>query len=224
VDLLGLLLPQRCAACAVPGEPLCDACGCALRRLAEPLCARCGAPTAWPVARCRECAGRRLAFATARAAVAYDERARSLVSAWKEHGIRKLAAVAASIVAEALETPSVGAVTFIPPDPERLLKRGHHPAERLACELAVRWQLPVESMLLRTRSLPPQRGLSRSDRRKNVRGAFRARGHGVPRRIGLIDDVYTTGATVSAAASALRAAGARDVDVITFARTVRAGS
>ena len=224
MDLLGLLLPQRCAACKAPGEPLCDACGCALRRLTAPLCARCGAQTAWPVERCRECAGRRLAFSTARAAVAYDERARSLVAAWKEHGIRKLAATAAEIVVDALERPPVTALTFIPSDPERMLRRGHHPAERLAAELAGAWQLPVETLLERTDSLPPQRGLSRAERRKNVRGAFRARGRDVPRRLGLIDDVYTTGATVSAAASALRAAGARDVRVITFARTVRGGS
>jgi ComF family protein len=224
MDLIGLLLPQRCAACAAPGEPLCVTCRGALRRLEAPLCARCGAPTAWPVARCRECAGRRLAFSVARAAVAYDERARSVVAAWKERGIRILARAAAELIVDLLPPPAVGALAFVPPDPERILTRGHHPAARLAAELGARWQLPVHDVLVRTRALQPQRGLSRDERRKNVRDAFRSRGDGLPRQIALVDDVYTTGATASAAASALRAGGARDVRVITFARTVRGGS
>ncbi len=61
--MLDLLLPQRCLGCSRPGSHLCDWCRTTLPRLRDPLCERCGAPTAWPVARCRECAGRRLAFA-----------------------------------------------------------------------------------------------------------------------------------------------------------------
>jgi predicted amidophosphoribosyltransferase len=79
--------------------------------------------------------------------------------------------------------------------------------------------VPVEPLLGSTRPLRPQRGLPRGERRRNVRGAFRA---GEARgRIVLVDDVYTTGATSSAAATALRAAGATRVDVVTFARAVR---
>ena len=91
MDVLGLLLPQRCAVCSSHGSPLCPHCRDGLSRLRSPLCTRCGAPTAWPVERCRECSGRRLGFATARAAVLYDRGAQSLVAAWKEHGIRVLA-------------------------------------------------------------------------------------------------------------------------------------
>jgi predicted amidophosphoribosyltransferase len=104
------------------------------------------------------------------------------------------------------------------------LKRGHHPPQRLALELGLRWELPIRSSLARTRALRPQRGLPRAERRKNVVGAFRPRSDRLPSRLALIDDVYTTGATASAAASALRKGGARAVHVITFARTVRAGS
>jgi predicted amidophosphoribosyltransferase len=171
------------------------------------------------VERCRECSGRRLAFASARAAVEYDHAVRALVSAWKERGLRGLAVLAAALVDEVVPAPCSRLITFVPPDGDRSVKRGHHPAARLAGELGIRWDLPVEALLGRTRPLRPQRGLQRAERRRNVRGAFRAGEiHG---RVLLVDDVYTTGATVGAASSALRAAGASRVDVVTFARAVR---
>jgi predicted amidophosphoribosyltransferase len=172
------------------------------------------------VARCRECSGRRLAFASARAAVEYDGRVRRLVAAWKERGLRRLAEVAADMVVEAIERPAVAAIAFVPPDRDRTLKRGHHSAERLARELALRWELPVAPLLARPGAAPAQRGLTRAERRRNLAGAFVVRG-GAPTRIALVDDVYTTGATVQFAASALRKAGARRVEVVTFARTIR---
>ena len=81
------LLPQRCAVCGQPASAVCAGCLAALLRVAPPLCERCGSPGHWPVRRCAECAGRRLAFAAARAALVYDERARALVGAWKERGV-----------------------------------------------------------------------------------------------------------------------------------------
>ena len=201
------------------GSAVCDSCLEALPRLEPPLCERCGAPTAWPVRRCAECAGRRVAFASARAAVAYDERVRAIVAGWKEHGLRRLAATAADVIVAAIQRPDVEAVTFVPPDRGRLLERGHHPAERLARELGERWQLPVVDLLTRTRPAPRQRGSSLAERRRNVRGAFA--GKRSPRTVCLVDDVYTSGATASAGASALRQAGARTVQVVTLARALR---
>jgi predicted amidophosphoribosyltransferase len=77
----------------------------------------------------------------------------------------------------------------------------------------------VRALLERARPIRAQRGLARDERRRNVRGAFRARA--VRGRVLVVDDVYTTGSTVSAAATALRAAGASSVEVVTFARAVR---
>jgi len=219
--VLDLLLPRRCVACARLGSDLCTGCRAALPVLGRVACARCGAPTAWPVSRCRECAGRRLAFASARAAVEYDGAVRDFVSAWKDRGLRTLADAAAELVAEVVPCPRVDALVFIPPDGHRSLKRGHHPAERLARALGRRWCLPVIPALARVRGPRGQRGLSLSERRRNVAGAFRA-AESLGGRVGLVDDVYTTGATASAAASALRRAGARRVEVVTFARAVRA--
>jgi len=218
--VLDLLLPQRCTVCSLPGSQLCDGCRSGLPRIEPPLCERCGAPTAWPVARCRECAGRRLAFASARAAVEYDTRVRRLVAAWKERGLRRLAAPAAELVAEVVAQPRVEAIAFVPRDRDRTLNRGHHTAEALARELSVRWNLPLVPLLARTRAAARQRGLTRAERRRNLRGAFAATDP-PPARVALVDDVYTTGATVHFAASELRRAGARSVHVVTFARTIR---
>ena len=219
--MLELLLPQRCLVCAAGGPPLCAACRARLPPLMPPLCARCGAPTAWPVARCRECAGRRLAFASARAAVRYDEDVRRLVRAWKEQGQRGLAEDAAAIVTDVVARPDVLLVTFVPPDPGRRLRRGYHPAQRLAQALARRWELPCEARLVRSGAARRQRGLSLAERRRNVSKAFRS----APVRgaVVLVDDVYTSGATANAAASALRAAGASRIEVVSFARAIRPG-
>ena len=218
--MLDLLLPRRCAACGYPGEALCDSCRAGIVRLAPPVCERCGAPGAWPVRRCVECAGRRLGFATARAAVVYEARARSAVEAWKEHGRRDLSRLAAELVAEVVGPPSVDALTYVPGERDRVLRRGHEPPERLAWELGRLWSLPVRPLLVRARHVPRQRGLALADRRRNVAGAFAAIGR-APRLLVLVDDVYTTGSTVSACASALRRAGAERVDVVCLARAVR---
>jgi ComF family protein len=213
-------LPRRCVACGAAADTLCSSCLRALRPLRPPRCHCCGAPTAWPVARCQECAARRLSFTSARAAVAYHGPARALVRAWKERGLRQVAALAAELVVVHVERPAADVIAYIPPDAVRQLQRGHHPAERLAAELAQRWQLPVAPLVTRRRTVARQTGLGSAERRRNVRGAFVA-ASGCPATVVLVDDVYTTGATVSAAAGALRAAGAGTVQVITFARVVR---
>ena len=218
-----MLLPDRCAACGVGEAVVCPGCRASLVVLRPPMCARCGAPTAWPVERCGECAGRRLAFRSARAAVAYAGPARPLVAAWKERGVRRLAAEAASFVADTVPCPNADLLTFVPGDPYRTRWRGHNTAEALARELAARWRLPLARALARTPRVPRQRSLARTARRANVRGTMRAR-VAVRGRVVLVDDVYTTGATAAAAATELRRAGARSVDVVTFARAIRAAA
>lgn len=218
--MLGLVLPSRCAGCDVPGPALCAPCAAALIRIGPPVCERCGCPGAWPVRRCVECAGRRLAFARARGAVVYDQRARRLVSAWKERGRRDLAGPLAAIVDELVARPGADVVTYVPGDRERGRERGHVPAARLARALGERWSLPTEGLLTRTRASVRQAALPRAERRANVRGAFAVAGD-VPRRVVLVDDVYTTGATVSACSGVLRRAGARCVEVVCLARAVR---
>jgi ComF family protein len=218
--VLDLLLPQRCLVCRAPGAQICAQCNVRLRRIVPPWCERCGTPTVWPVRRCAECAGRRLAFATARAAVEYDVPVRRVVASWKERGLRRLARWAAGVMAEHVARPAGECLVFVPADLDRRLWRGHHPAEGLARELARAWEVGVEPLLVRVRGSPRQHGLTRVERRRNVASAFRAVA-AAPRRVTLVDDIYTTGSTATAAAAALRRAGAREVHVVTFARTIR---
>ena len=140
--------------------------------------------------------------------------------AWKERALRRVASIAAGVVVDELARPAADVITYIPPDGDRSLRRGHHPAFELARQLASAWDLELHLTLARTRSVQRQARLSSAERRRNVRGAFRAPGR-VPARVVLVDDVYTTGATVNAASTALRAGGARRIDVVTFARAVR---
>jgi predicted amidophosphoribosyltransferase len=221
VRALDLLLPERCAICDIPGRgALCVECSASLTRLRPPVCERCGSPGPWPVRRCAECAGRRLAFASARSAIVYDASARALVRAWKERGRRSLAREAAAIVHEVVPRISADALVPVPGDPERAWERGDVPARTLAAELASIWGLAGLDVLARTRALPRQRGLSLDERRRNVRGSVVARG-AIPAEVCVVDDVYTSGATVDAAARACRAAGARVVCALTLARAVR---
>jgi predicted amidophosphoribosyltransferase len=119
-------------------------------------------------------------------------------------------------------TPDADAVTFVPGDRERGLKRGHVPAEGLARALGRAWALPAAHLLVRTGvgETKRQASLPRAARRSNVRGTFTGRAS-APTRVVLVDDVYTTGATVAACATELRRAGATRVEVVCLARAVR---
>jgi predicted amidophosphoribosyltransferase len=157
---------------------------------------------------------------TARGAILYDTRAKAFVRSWKEHGRRDLARPAAELVVAAVRRLDADAITFVPGDRERGLRRGHSPPERLARELAAIWGVPATSLLVRLKPTPRQRGLGLQERRRNVAGAFGVAA-AVPPRVVLVDDIYTTGSTASGCAVALRRAGAARVDVVALARAVR---
>ena len=150
----------------------------------------------------------------------YDSRAKAFVRSWKEHGRRRLAKEAAALIAEVVARFEVDALAHVPGDPERAWKRGVVPPRGLAVALGDLWDLPTCELLRRRRSLPRQRGLALAERRRNVRDSVVAEGE-VPRAICLVDDVYTSGATAAACASALRRGGASRIEVVTFARAVR---
>jgi predicted amidophosphoribosyltransferase len=202
-----------------PSGPVCGPCLRSLPLLGGRLCARCGMPTDLEVRECRSCRGRRLEFATARAGLAYEARARDLVHAFKDRAQRGLAGPAAALVAVAVPEPPADVLTWVPADRWRRIQRGYHPPELLARSLAGLWAADALPLLEAAGRRRPQRGLDSAARRANVRGAFRAAA-AAPVQVVLVDDVHTTGATLSAAARELRRAGAEQVHAVTLARAV----
>ncbi len=248
--LLDLVFPRRCVVCRAPGGWLCPACADGLLPLPDDRCGRCGAPLrragrpARPVrpgapARrmpaCRECAGRDLAFSSASAAFCYVGPARALVTACKFRALRslstELALRAAPAFAEFIASMPEGAgaglvVTSVPAHRDHRLDRGFDLAESVARRLARDSSLTYAPLLRRTRHGARQSGLGKAARAANVHHAFALRepGFGVgtrPRRVIIVDDVYTTGETLNQCAEALAHAG-HDPHAFTFARTVRA--
>jgi predicted amidophosphoribosyltransferase len=175
-----------------------------------------------PVGECRECCGRRLGFQRAAAVVAYEGGGRELVRQLKSGRRRAVAVPGGAAIATLLAAGESEAVCWVPGDWWRTIQRGCHPAELLAREVARRWRVPALDLLEPARLRRPQRGLDTAARRRNVRGAFRPRrAVEVPASVALIDDVYTTGATLDACARALRDGGAVVVEAFTLARAVR---
>jgi len=217
------LLPPACLLCegAVPareGDALvCGLCVTRWRRVSDPLCARCGQPRLLEV-ECRICAGWPPALERARSAVWLEGGARHAAHQLKYGGWTRLAGPMADAM-RALE-PLTGRVCLIPIPlgARRLAERGYNQSERLAAALAHRVDGVVRADLLRrTRDTRTQTALTPEAREANVAGAFEAIGR-PPACVVLVDDVFTTGATLSAAATALRAAGAERVEAVTFAR------
>jgi predicted amidophosphoribosyltransferase len=218
--LLSLIVPRSCAGCSAPGSLWCETCVAELEPVGAPSCTRCGAPTRWQVATCRECGTWSPAFETAWAAVAHRGSGAALVRAWKDRGL-DLADVAARVIEERRVPPDVDCLCAVPASAARSRTRGIDGPTALAGALAVRWEIPFRrDLLTRLRDAPPQRGLDRPARRQNLRAVFVATGD-TPRRVALVDDVYTTGATADACARALRAGGAEHVEALAFARALR---
>ncbi len=232
---LDLLLPPRCLACGVMVEKnglLCPTCWSRLGFIAPPLCDSCGLPFAFAVAertRCAACVAEPPPFDRARAALVYDDASRRLILGFK-HADRTEAAPAFARWLARAGAPLLDDAEVIVPVPLhrwRLLRRRYNQAALLAVAVGRLARRPViPDLLVRRRSTPSQGGLGRKGRARNVAGAFalrpgradRIRG----RRVLLIDDVHTTGATVGECVRALRRSGAAAVDVLTLARVTLA--
>ena len=225
--LIDLLYPPACWACRAPLERQADGfCGaCALVPLGN-ACPRCAEPQGPYVSPsdCENCRGRRLHFRHVLALGRYEGGLQTAIRRAKFGGEAAIWRWMGQALAEAAaQTPWTGgidAVTPVPSTRRARFARGFNPAMLLARPVAGRLGRPLLHALRRQDRGVPQVGLGRSARLANVEGAFRA---GQPdlfsgRRILLIDDVMTTGATVSACARAFMEAGAASVDVAVVGR------
>lgn len=233
--VLDVVLPPRCLSCGttVTGDGgLCGECWEAVSFLSAPLCSCCGYPFEFEAGDdvlCGQCLRRHPVFDRARAAFAYDEESRRIVIDYKHRDrtdmapalARWMLQAGAELIAEA------DLITPVPLHWTRLIARRFNQSAELARRIAQESGTAyAPDLLRRRRRTPPQTGLAAGDRRRNVKGAFRVGRAGVAaisgKRILVIDDVLTTGSTVSACAGVLKWAGASAVDVLTVARVVRA--
>ncbi len=231
--LLELLYPRRCFLCEGPLSPIegfiCSGCLEGLPRVEPPLCELCGAPLEdEALDLCSECATRQRGFELARSFGYYEGRLARLIQGLKYEREGALARELAPYLlwAGGSLLARAEALTFVPMTRRVRRSRGFNQAELLARELGGLTGLRVVPALRKVRETPSQAQLRGRERRENVRGAFAphrgstARGL---RCIALIDDVYTTGATAEECSRALKAAGWREVYVLTVARTRSGG-
>lgn len=234
--VVDLVLPPRCIGCGAlvdaPGA-LCGTCWRGIDFITQPFCARCGLPfghDAGEGAICGECARNPPPYERARAAAVYDDASRALILAFK-HADRTdaakalggwLARAGADILGDA------DAIVPVPLHRRRLLARRYNQSALLAQALSRATGVPcIVDGMVRTRATPSQGRMDRTRRERNVRGAFAIRKSRAAalkgRHVVLVDDVLTTGATVSSCTRALLRGGAARVSVLALARVTRTG-
>jgi ComF family protein len=223
-----LALPSRCAGCGVVTDAdhrFCGGCWSGLRFLAPPWCAGCNAPFEYhrgEDARCAACIADPPRHAGVFAAVAYDDVSRRLALDLKYGRRVGLGDTMASYM-ERLVPEEVDLLVPVPLHRWRLWSRGFNQSVVIGAALARVKRVSLDrEALVRTRATPSLRGRGQAARARAVRGAFtvpdRARIAG--RRVALIDDIYTTGATANAATTALLRAGAASVVILCWARVL----
>ncbi|MCI8851957.1 MAG: ComF family protein [Lachnospiraceae bacterium] len=205
---------------AVPlGQGLiCASCRSLPVRVQEPFCMKCGKPLEdESLEYCKRCQKHSHAFDRGRGLFRYDDHMRTSLAAFKYHGRREYSIYYAREMAHAFESQiscwQPQALIPIPLHKSRRRKRGYNQAELTARELGRMLRIPVDTkVLLRCKRTAPQKDLNERQRRENLKTAFKISGDDVKyNTVVLIDDIYTTGSTMDAAARALKEKGVRKV-------------
>ena len=240
--VLDFFLPTRCLMCGVftqipsttenLSQPsLCSACWQQLSFITEPYCSTCAAPLSFDGEGCRSCQGKVFEFDSARAALVYNDAAKKLITRFKHSGqtgyARLFAPWMQTLIAN--HTKQYDGIIPVPLHFWRLFKRGYNQAALLAHGISLKqnddsyMHVPIlRNALKRVRHTPSQGHRSATDRVKNIENALIANASLVTgKRLLLVDDVMTTGATLNECARVLKEAGAERVDVLILARAVR---
>ena len=215
-------LAQDCLLCAAAseGDILCNACAAELPRLPEKLCPRCALPTPNGET-CGHCLSKPPDFDATRAAFRYDFPLDKLIQSFK-YGHRLALGAYFGQQLSALGQPSVADLIIpLPLHPDRLRERGFNQALELARPVSMACALPIDTKICRrTRNTPAQADLPWKERSKNIRGAFHCSADLSGRKILLVDDVMTTGASLNECARTLKLHGATEVTLLVVARAL----
>jgi ComF family protein len=218
---LDLLFPPQCVGCSSPGSVWCPSCGTRLQILRRPMCTLCGRPIAKGARICRDCAASPPRLLS-RSFAWYRPPLDAAVLHLKYRPDRRLASLMGGWLAEIYRTAGwyTDLITAVPLSSNRRRQRGYNQASLLGAALGRRTGLPLrDGVLGRRRETGTQVGLGPEERRENVSGAFEARQAAVQNRaVIVVDDLYTTGATLGACAISLFEAGASRVYGLTAAR------
>jgi competence protein ComFC len=229
--IISLLYPPACAICLAEVDfqsYLCDQCEARLVRIKPPFCSKCSEPFQGAITNpfhCANCSHRTLHFENAVSAFRSRGIARRIILDFKYGGQIQLRHLIASWLFVALEDDRLRGQEFdlivpVPLHPARERQRGFNQAALLAESLSARMSIQTRPILERTRYTTTQTAFDRTERMENLRGAFRLRKSADVRqlRVLLIDDVLTTGSTLSECARVLKKGGARSVHAATAAR------
>lgn len=219
---LDLLYPRRCVGCYTAGWFLCPSCVSSLPRILPPVCPLCGKPQPQGVL-CPGCWGWQTSLDGIRSPFSFEGTVRRAVHSLKYQNLRALSHLLAQLIADywLLNPLPVDVLIPVPLHARRLRERGYNQSSLLARHLSQIIDVPeVEEMLVRRKDTPPQARTSSAEQRHlNVTGAFTVHGRAIKgKRVMLIDDVCTSGATLDACAAVLKRVGAASVWGLTLAK------
>lgn len=223
-DLLAVIFPSSCLMCKeiTSEDGLCEKCWPSVELLDHPACQRCFFQFPFELdGLCKKCEASKSYCDSIRSPLRYTEELTGVFVAFKNQNQLHISKTLASMILRLVETESFDCIVAVPLHPLRRIWRGYNQSEVLATELARRTDKPnLSAFLPRNRFTQSQGNFGKADRAKNIKGAFSVRGSAdvfAEKRILLVDDVCTTGATLEECARALKGAGAKEVHAVTGA-------
>lgn len=225
-SLLGILFPTRCPLCrnashASSALPICTSCWITIPRYKGPACVQCGLPTvSVHTERCGNCTEDPPSFVSARSYGLYEGVLKEAIHLLKFNGHRRLAKPLAALLSD-LDLPAADALVPVPIHLNQLRAREFNQTALIARQVSRITGIPLMiDTLSKVKDTAAQIDVDRKERLRNLKKAFSASGQVNGKRILLVDDVITTGATMRECAKVLRKAGAAEVNVIALARSL----